>query len=104
MSMIHHTGQLRRFIMAKRNKSRAHQVSKGERSNVNKKVCNAMRNDTSQLQRIINQREAWLKGKNVVVTVPNPNTKETNKPFIKVNAKDLWGSPKRFIMKQTASE
>ena len=74
------------------------------RRHVNKKVCNAMRSDTSQLQRAINQREAWLKGKNVVVTVPNPNTKETNKPFIKVNAKDLWGSPKRFIMKQTASE
>ena len=90
--------------MAKRKKSRAHQVSKGERPNVNKKVCNAMRSDTSQLQRIINQRAAWLKGKNVVVTVPNPDTKETNKRFIKVNAKDLWGSPKKYIMKQTASE
>ena len=90
--------------MAKRKKSRAHQVSKGERSNVNKKVCNAMRSDTSQLQRTINQREAWSRGKNVMVTIPNPNEQETNKRFIRVNAKDLWGSPKKFIMKQTASE
>ena len=84
--------------MAKRKKSRAHQVSKGERSNVNKKVCNAMRSDTSQLQRTINQREAWSRGKNVMVTIPNPNEQETNKRFIRVNAKDVWGSPKKFIM------
>ena len=90
--------------MAKRKKSRAHQVSKGERSNVNKKVCNAMRGDTSQLQRTINQRAAWVKGKNVMVTIPNPNEQETNKKFIRVNAKDVWGSPKKYIMKQTASE
>ena len=90
--------------MAKRKKSRAHQVSKGERPNVNKKVCNAMRGDTSQLQRTINQRAAWVKGKNVMVTIPNPNEQETNKRFIRVNAKDVWGSPKKYIMKQTASE
>tara|TARA_B100000282_G_C31372158_1_gene327242 strand:- start:78 stop:350 length:273 start_codon:yes stop_codon:yes gene_type:complete len=90
--------------MAKRKKSRAHQVSKGERSNVNKKVCNAMRSDISMLQRTINQREAWMRGKNVMVTIPNPNDKETNKRFIRVNAKDIWGSPKKYIMKQSASE
>ena len=90
--------------MAKRKKQRAHQVSKGERSNVNKKVCNAMRGDTSMLQRTINQRAAWVQGKNVMVTIPNPNEQETNKRFIRVNAKDAWGSPKKYIMKQTASE
>ena len=90
--------------MAKRKKSRAHQESKGERSNVSKKVCNAMRSDTSMLQRTLNQREAWLRGKKVMLTIPNPNDKETNKKFIKVNAKDIWGSPKKYIMKQTASE
>ncbi len=83
--------------MAKRKKSRAHQESKGERSNVNKKVCNAMRSDTSMLQRTINQRAAWVKGKNVMVTIPNPNEQETNKRFIRVNAKDVWGSPKKLL-------
>ena len=90
--------------MAKRKKSRAHQESKGERSNVNKKLCNAIRNNTTLLQRTLNLREAWLKGKKVMLTIPNPNDKETNKKFIKVNAKDIWGSPKKYIMKQTASE
>ena len=90
--------------MAKRKKSRAHQESKGERSNVNKKVCNAMRSDTSMLQRTINQRAAWVKGKNVMVTIPNPNEQETNKRFIRVNAKDVWKFNKPYIMKQNTSE
>ena len=90
--------------MAKRKKSRAHQESKGERSNVNKKLCNTIRNNTTLLQRTLNQRESWLRGKKVMLTIPNPNDKETNKKFIKVNAKDIWGSPKKYIMKQTASE
>ena len=90
--------------MAKKKKSRAHQESKGERSNVNKKLCNTIRNNTTLLQRTLNQREAWLRGKKVMLTIPNPNDKETNKKFIKVNAKDIWGSPKKYIMKQTASE
>ena len=55
--------QLRRFIMDKEEEEQGHQVSKGERSNVNKKVCNAMRSDTSQLQRAINQREGLVEGK-----------------------------------------
>ena len=33
---------------------------------------------------------AFKKGKNVVLTIPNPNTNETNKRFIKVPAKEVW--------------
>ena len=90
--------------MAKRKKQRTQQVSKGEGSNVNKKLLNALRNDTTLLQAAANKRDAWLRGKNVMLTIPNPNDKETNKRFIRVNAKDVWGSPKKYIMKQTASE
>lgn len=43
----------------------------------------------------INKRDAWRNFKNVVLTIPNPNTNETNKRFIKVNAREVWGSPKR---------
>jgi hypothetical protein len=89
--------------MAKRKKQRAQQVSKGQGSNVNKKLLNALRNDTTLLQAASNKRDAWLRGKNVMLTIPNPNDKETNKRFIRVNAKDVWGSPKKYIMKQTAS-
>jgi hypothetical protein len=45
-------------------------------------------------ERMFNQRAAWAKGKNVVLTIANPNPNETNKRFIRVAAKDLWGSPK----------
>jgi len=39
----------------------------------------------------INKRAAWASGKNVVLTIANPNTNETNKPFIRVPAHEQWG-------------
>tara|TARA_Y100000996_G_scaffold401595_1_gene372693 strand:+ start:701 stop:973 length:273 start_codon:yes stop_codon:yes gene_type:complete len=90
--------------MAKRKKSRAHQESKGERRNVAKSTRKQMRDAVTPLTIMSNKMKAWRAGKNVIVTIPNPNKKETNKKFIKVNAKEVWGSPKKFIMKQTASE
>lgn len=91
--------------MAKGKKSKGtHYVSKGERVSVNKKIRNAIRKERTQLQRARNQTDAWLKGKNVVLTIENPNKKETNKRFIRVNANDFWGSPRKYLMKQTASE
>ena len=41
------------------------------------------------------QLNAFLNFKNVVLTIPNPNKHETNKKFIKVNAREVWGNPKR---------
>ena len=90
--------------MAKRKKSRAHQESKGERRNVAKSTRKQMRDAVTPLTMMSNKMKAWRAGKNVIVTIPNPNKKETNKKFIKVNAKEVWRSPKKFIMKQTASE
>ena len=90
--------------MAKRKKSRAHQESKGERRNVAKSTRKQMRDAVTPLTIMSNKMKAWRAGKNVIVTIPNPNKKETNKKFIMLNAKEVWGSPKKFIMKQTASE
>jgi len=33
--------------------------------------------------------------KNVMLTIPNPNTNETNKRFIRVPAREVWGYAKR---------
>ena len=44
-------------------------------------------------RRLMNQRHAWKQGRNVVLTVPNPNDKETNKPFIRKSAREVWGDP-----------
>lgn len=46
------------------------------------------------MQRALNQQKAFLQGKNVVLTIPNPNPNETNRRFIRVNARDVWGDPK----------
>jgi hypothetical protein len=45
---------------------------------------------------------AYLKGRNPWLTVPNPNTNETNKKFIRVKAEDLWGNPKNRSYRMTA--
>ena len=69
-------------------KQRASQTSKGE-------VGNPMKTRVRTTEtRMINQRNAWAKGKNVVLTIPNPNKSETNKPFIRVNAREVWGDPR----------
>ena len=70
-------------------KSRDKYVSKGERRNVAKFNCTS--ENVNVLERQIRQRKAWKQGRNVVLTIENPNKTETNKRFIKVRAKDLWG-------------
>lgn len=70
-------------------------ISQGIHSNVSKSVRRAIRQDyLASGMRMVNQRAAWAKGKNVMLTIPNPNPNETNKLFIRVSAKSVWGSPK----------
>lgn len=77
-------------------KSKTNYTSKGERPNVNKKTLNAMRAATPATLKMLRKVEAYAKGKNVVITIENPNKSETNKPFIKVNGRDYFkGSPGR---------
>ena len=84
-------------------RSRTSQTSKGERSSVNKKLCNSLRREyVGTMQQLLNQQSAWRAGKNVVLTIHNPNKKETNKPFIRVNARDHWGNPHYVPKKKSA--
>jgi len=70
-------------------------VSQGIHSNVRQSILNLNRQEYRKSgQRLLNQRRAWAKGKNVVLTIENPNKNESDKPFIRVNARDIWGSPK----------
>lgn len=66
-----------------------HYTSKGERISSMKTASR----DPSD--RVINQLNAWLEGKNVVLTIDNPNKNETAKRFIRVNAHDVWGDPRK---------
>jgi ribosomal protein L21E len=86
--------------------SRSTQTSKGERNNVCKATTKAVRRNymNNDLARMKNQIAAFKRGKNVMVTIPNSNPNETNKRFIRVNAKDVWKSNNKFMMKQNTSE
>ena len=78
-------------------RSRATQTSKGER----RSVANGLGDDRSEMKKMIDKMDAFRKGKNVMLTIPNPIKSETKKPFIRVNAKEKWRNDK-FIMKQTS--
>ena len=82
-------------------KSRAQYTSKGQRRNVSKWVRKQARKETTPLQRTLNQQVAFRKGKNVMVTIPNPIKSETNKPFIRVSAKEIWKKTEPYMMKTT---
>ena len=77
--------------------SRTSQTSKGER----RSVANGLGDDRTELKKMLDKMDAFRKGKNVMLTIPNPIKSETNKPFIRVNAKEKWRNDK-FIMKQTS--
>ena len=75
-------------------------VSKGEHSNVSKHTRKLMRRQTTELETTLNKQKAFRRGKNVMLSIPNPNKGESNKPFIRVNAREVWGNPnKAYIMK-----
>lgn len=68
-------------------------ISQGIHSNVDRKITNVMRSDYLQSgDRVLNQMAALRKGKDVVMTIANPNKEQTNKKFIKVKV-----SGKEFV-------
>ena len=71
--------------MAKGKKSSGkHYVSKGERrSSVKTSIKDPGK-------KIMSQLTAFYAGKNVMVTIENPNKTETNKRFIRVPASSVW--------------
>ena len=71
-------------------------TSKGERPNVSRRWLKLTRKDSDEST--YNQWDAFMKGKNVVLTIKNPNKNETNKPFIRVPAKEQWRIIRPFNM------
>ena len=72
-------------------KSRTSTTSKGIVGNAYKHATKTLRREYMQsMERINNQLAAFKRGRRVMITIPNPNTNETNKRFIKVNARDVW--------------
>ena len=71
-------------------------TSKGERPNVSRRWLKLTRKDNDN--KTYNQWDAFQKGKNVVLTIKNPNKNKTNKPFIRVPAKEQWRIMRPFSM------
>ena len=72
-------------------KSRTSQTSTGTVGRSNQYASKAKRREYNQsVERANNQLAAFYRGRNVVLTVENPNKNETNKRFIRVNARDVW--------------
>jgi hypothetical protein len=69
-------------------------ISQGERPNVKRNLLKAVRRDVTPSQKMDHIMSAYLKGHNPWLTIPNSNTNETNKKFIRVKSEDLWGNPK----------
>ena len=73
-------------------RSRSTQTSKGVHCQKRSGESKAQRLEyKSTFAEGINKRAAWASGKNVMLTIPNPNTNETNKPYIRVPAHEQWG-------------
>ena len=75
-------------------KSRAKQVSKGIVGNPMKSRLR-YGDEGYASQKITNQLKAFLAGKRVMLTIANPNKNETNKPYIRVPANEVWKHGKR---------
>ena len=77
-------------------RTRSGHVSKGvhsQKKTFAQKACRREYKNT--IARLYNQYNAFTSGKNVVLTMENPNKNETNKRFIRVNARDVWKSAYR---------
>lgn len=84
-------------------------VSAGIHSNVSKSTRREMRQEyLASGQRMINQLKALQDGKDIVVTIENPNKEETNKRFIrkKISGKEYTDYIKKnsFRIKGEATE
>ena len=78
--------------MAKRKRSRSSRTSGGG-SNYDSNLRKEHRREWNEsIDRFIAQVQAFNLGKKAKLTIPNPNKKETNKQFIKV---DAWEVLKR---------
>ena len=69
-------------------RSRTSYTSKGQRRNVSKWARKAMKRERTPFQDAINKLNAWKQGKKVMLTIPSKV--ESNKPFIRVPAEQVW--------------
>ena len=71
--------------MAKRKSASKGYQSKGQRPNVRKDICKAMRRDyVGSVEQMNNKLSAFKKGKRVMITVLNPDKNNTKERFVRI--------------------
>tara|TARA_R100000234_G_scaffold61197_1_gene37030 strand:+ start:557 stop:823 length:267 start_codon:yes stop_codon:yes gene_type:complete len=79
--------------MGKRRSTKDSYKSMGMFKNVSKRWTKLVKRDRDPAERTTNQWKAFCEGKNVILTIKNPNKEEKNKKFIKVKANMIWKNP-----------
>lgn len=67
-------------------------------ASISRKICKAVRRDRTEVEKLAFKQKAWRKGRNPWLVVPNLNTSEKAKPFVRVRANEVWGDPRRGFM------
>jgi hypothetical protein len=71
-------------------------------ASISHKICKAVRRDRTYVEKLLFKQKAWRKGRNPWLVVPNLNTSEKAKRFIRVRANEVWGDPRKGFMLSTA--
>ena len=95
---------IERLIMGKTKGGKSSgNVSQGIHANTSTNTKRLMKKGyKSSIMRVLNQQKALLQGKDIVLTIKNPKTDETNKPFIRqrISGKSYLNSLKNgYVMK-----
>lgn len=72
-------------------------ISEGQRPSVRKSIRNANRSEYLQsADRALNQQKAYMQGKRVMITIANPDKKNTKERFIRVTGDQINKPSSRF--------
>lgn len=75
-------------------------ISQGQRPNVSRSIQKATRLDYVGSDLYWNNKvKAWRAGKHVMLTIQNPDKKNTKERMIRVPAIDVWGFPRSMQLK-----
>ena len=90
--------------MGKKKSCSVKHISKGIHSTVSNKTKKMVRRERPYADRINSQLASWAKGRRTMITIENPNSKETNKRLIRVEGNIVFGPWKRAPKEQNRND
>jgi hypothetical protein len=88
------------ITMAKKGGKSKGFISQGQRPNYSRNIVNASRREYVGTQAQLNAKvKAWREGKRVMLTIDNPDKKNTKERKIRVPAIDVWGFPRSMQLR-----